>query len=41
MPNSIYEFSFEDSETVELSDRMIEFLDHLSVEMQNDKLYIV
>lgn len=41
MPHIIYEFSFEKSETVELSARMVEFLDHLAVEMQNEKRYIV
>lgn len=41
MPHSIYEFSFVKSETVELSVRMVEFLDHLAVEMQNEKRYNV
>ena len=40
VPHSIYEFSYEESETVELTERMIEFLDHLAVAMQNDKQFI-
>lgn len=38
-PNSIYEFSFEKSETVELSKRITDFLDQVAVVMQNHKEY--
>ncbi|MER3328823.1 MAG: OmpA family protein, partial [Candidatus Kapaibacterium sp.] len=41
MPHSNYEFSFENSETVELSPRLTEFLDYVVVEMQNNKNYIL
>ncbi|MCB0703379.1 MAG: OmpA family protein [Candidatus Kapaibacterium sp.] len=41
MPHIIYEFSFKNSETIELSDRLTEFLDYVVVEMQNNKDYIL
>ncbi len=41
MPHVNYEFSFEKAETVELSPRLTEFLDHVVVEMQNNKDYFL
>lgn len=41
MPHVNYEFSFEKSETVELSPRLIDFLDHVIVEMQSNKDYYI
>lgn|GEM_PF-1606798 len=41
MPHVNYEFSFEKSETVELSPRLIDFLDHVVVEMQSNKDYYI
>ena len=39
MPHVNYEFSFEKAETVELSPRLMEFLEYVVVEMQNNKDY--
>jgi|APTNR8051073442_1049403.scaffolds.fasta_scaffold07465_3 outer membrane protein OmpA-like peptidoglycan-associated protein len=39
MPHVNYEFSFDKSETTELSVRLTEFLDYVVVEMQNNKDY--
>ena len=41
IPHTKYEFSFDKSETVELSERLKNFLDQIVVEMQNNKEYIV
>ncbi len=41
IPHSNYEFSFEKAETVELSNRLTEYLDHVAVEMQSNKDYIL
>jgi len=41
MPHVNYEFSFAKAETVELSPRLTEFLDHVVVEMQNNKDYFL
>jgi outer membrane protein OmpA-like peptidoglycan-associated protein len=42
VPNSVYIFSFEKSETVELSKRITDFLDEVAVVMQeNEKYYLI
>lgn len=41
MPHVNYEFSFAKAETVELSPRLMEFLDYVTVEMQNNKDYFL
>ena len=41
VPNSLYEFSFDQPETVELSQRMKDFLEQVAVVMQENKDYIL
>lgn len=38
-PHSVYEFSFEKPESIELTKRMTDFLDQVAVVMQNHKEY--